>query len=351
MSNPFTIAKAYSPSITSATFKQVPSDFIVTEHLGFAATGEGEHLLVYVEKTNANTSYIAGQLAKWADIPERDVGFCGLKDRFAITQQWFSLRLPKKTAPTAAFSHSEAKILQQAWHNKKLNRGAHQSNHFCIRLTHVVGEATAIEQQLAIIAKQGVPNYFGQQRFGKNGQNITKALTMFAGKRIKRQQQGMLLSAARAYIFNEILTARVTDSTWNTALLGDVFNLAGTGSVFVANIIDDTITQRLKQGDIHPTAALWGKGDLLSFADVADLETRISQHSEQNQNLCQGLEKMGLKQERRALRLIPDALTWQFDSDNSLTLQFSLGKGCYATTVLECLVAELQQANAQSIHP
>ncbi|MFB2539632.1 MULTISPECIES: tRNA pseudouridine(13) synthase TruD [unclassified Acinetobacter] len=178
----------FEPSIVCADFKQQPSDFVVTEQLDIPFSEQGEHLWVYVSKTNLNTSFIASLLEKWADIPLRDVGYSGLKDRHAITYQWFSLRLPKQQPPTNNFHqftksmlqpHEQATILKHIWHHKKLGRGIHKSNHFRITLTNITGDTAKINAQLELIKSMGVPNYFGTQRFGVDGNNITQAYRFF----------------------------------------------------------------------------------------------------------------------------------------------------------------------------
>lgn len=336
------LPQPHPASISSALFKATPADFCVTEHLGFDLSGEGEHLCLYVEKTGANTAFIAKQLANWAGIPVRDVSFCGLKDRFAVTRQWFSLRIPKKIMPSHDFSHPEAEILKRQWHSKKLARGIHQSNHFEITLRDIIGRQDDIENQLNHIRDHGIPNYFGAQRFGRDGKNLEKITAIFSGelskKKVKRNEYSILLSSARAYVFNQILATRVEDNTWNQAIAGDVFNLNGTGSIFTTEQLDDDIIQRISNMDIHPTAPLWGRGSLSSTGEIALLESRIT---DQNKLLTDGLENAGLKQERRPTRIVADNFSWEWQDNATLSLQFSLGKGCYATAILDSLVTTL----------
>lgn len=341
----------YAASISTATYKTQPADFQVTENLGFDLSGEGEHLCLYVEKTGANTNFLAKQLANWANIPVRDVSFCGLKDRIAVTRQWFSLRIPKKVMPDTPFTHAEAKVLKHHWHSKKLARGIHQSNTFCITLSDVQGEKDNIEQQLEHIKTLGIPNYFGVQRFGHDGKNIDKITAIFTGelskKKVKRNEYSILLSSARAYLFNLILAKRVQDGTWNQAQTGDVFNLDGTGSIFTADI-DDDIYQRVEHMDIHPTAPLWGRGELRSSGDISAVENAVATA---NEVLKTGLENAGLKQERRATRLRVSELSWHWEHDSTLTLSFTLGKGCYATEVLSSIVESLLSGEPTSKPP
>ncbi|MEK6220383.1 MAG: tRNA pseudouridine(13) synthase TruD [Psychrobacter cryohalolentis] len=367
------------PLLKHATYKAHTTDFIVNELLPLEFTGEGEHLWLHIQKSGMNTAYLAKLLSEWAEIPLRDVGFSGLKDRHALTTQWFSLRIPKKQLPDSEFApvdigaNESITILEQQWHNKKLNRGTHRANQFIITLRDIefVGFDTpspsseqllsakqAVEQHLVIISQSGVPNYFGPQRFGRSGNNIREALSLFARpvpearppsnkgkrKRVPREQNTMELSAARSLIFNEILAARVRDGSWNHGLAGEVFNLDGSGSIFASDEIDDTLRARLESGDIHPTAVLWGTGNEKISGKAAAMEADTVAHSPLLTQLATGLEQRDIKAQRRALRLPIEALSWEWqDTEGSqiLILNFTLTTGSFATSVLASLVQEL----------
>lgn len=351
----------YPASIQQAQYKAIPNDFIVHEVMTIDFSEAGEHLWVHLEKTNLNTVYVTKLLAKWANIPDKDVGYSGLKDRHAVTTQWFSLRIPNKTAPSTDFREfyqpllgedETINVLAQHWHHKKLNRGTHSANQFILTLRDVVGDKSDIEKQLAQIRAQGVPNYIGEQRFGIEGNNIERVLALFAtgklnGKKVNRKfdqdKISLLLSAARSALFNAILAKRVSDGSWDTVQLGDVMNLSGSNSIFVIdgqdNRIDDTLAYRLASGDVHITGALWGDGLLKSQFDVATLEQGVIDSDTTYQALAAGLVNYGLKQQRRPLRLIPQDLHWQWLYDDSLQLDFSLPAGSFATTVLAALLA------------
>lgn len=360
------------PPILGAIFKQSPIDFQVDELLEVTLSGEGEHLWLLIKKIGMNTSFVADQLAKWAKIPSRDVGYSGLKDRQAVTTQWFSLRLPKGELPSRSFEafmtanlrdDSESiQVLDQNWHSKKLNRGTHKVNRFVIRLeqielnTLIVQTTEQVDEILALMAKNGVPNYFGQQRFGRQGNNIASALEWFEQGTINgrpphpkksRDLQSLLLSAARSAIFNQIVSTRVGQGNWNTAVAGDVFNLDGSGSVFSVEQIDEEIKERLASGDIHPTAPLWGiKNDKVA-AQAKVIEDAVVDNHPILRRLAQGLEAKGLKTMRRATRLPITDLCWSWEYEQSdqpsLVLQFTLPTGTFATSVLSSLVAHLKQ--------
>lgn len=359
-----------SQPLKQATYKTHNTDFIVNELLPLAFTGDGEHLWLHIQKSGMNTDYLAKLLSEWADIPLRDVGFSGLKDRHALTTQWFSLRIPKKQLPESEFApvdiaeHETIIILAQHWHNKKLNRGTHRANQFIITLRDIEFADNATdenvnhdtEQHLTTISKTGVPNYFGPQRFGWNGNNVKEALALFMQplpesrppskkrKRAPRERNTMELSAARSLIFNEILAARVRDGSWNTGLAGEVFNLDGSGSIFTSDEIDETLQMRVEIGDIHPTAVLWGTGNDRVSGKAAEIEKTVVKNNVLLNELALGLEQRDIKAQRRALRLPLEDLSWQWkeqENQQILILNFTLPTGSFATSVLASLVQEL----------
>jgi tRNA pseudouridine13 synthase len=281
-----------------------------------------------------NTAFAAKKLAAWAGIPEMGVSYAGLKDRHAVTRQRFTVHLPKKVAPDLALLEAEDfRVVDSAWHARKLPRGALAGNRFVLLLREVDGERDAIETRLHAIAAQGVPNAFGVQRFGRQGDNVAHARAMFGGRRVKREQRSLFLSAARAALFNRVLDARIAAGTWNRAVDGEVWMLDGSRSVFGPEPFDDALAARLAAFDIHPTGPLWGAGDLRSAGEARAIETDALSDAE-SRALRAGLEAAGLKQERRALRLRPDALQWTWPEANTLQLTFALPPGTYATTVL-----------------
>ncbi|MGM8870837.1 tRNA pseudouridine(13) synthase TruD [Psychrobacter sp. 2Y5] len=377
ITNTENLPQPITPPIEQALYKAKPEDFVVNERLEVDFTDEGEHLWLHIEKSGVNTAYLAKLLSEWAEIPLRDVGYSGLKDRQALTKQWFSLRLPKKHKPASDFApvdikeHEMVNILAEHWHNKKLNRGTHNANQFIITLREVtlrelefadsstlVDNQALVEQHLMSISDTGVPNYFGPQRFGFGGNNIREALTLFArpmqntpsakkkSKRKPREQNAMELSAARSLIFNEILAARVRDGSWNTGVNGEVFNLDGSGSVFASEHLDETLQARVASGDIHPTAVMWGVSNDKVTGDAADIENTIVQQDALLAELATGLEQRKIKAQRRALRLPVKDLSWQWiheqSDEQTLVLSFTLTTGSFATSVLASLVEHLK---------
>ena len=326
------LPRAYGGSTLTAQFRASPEDFLVVEQPAFEASGAGEHLLLTIEKRGLTTVMAAKRLAAWAGVPEADVGYAGMKDRNAVTRQRFTVRIPKKVAPdVGALATGDFRVLDAHWHLRKLPRGALAGNMFELMLRDVSGEAATIDARLAAIASGGLPNYFGEQRFGRSGDNVEQARRMFAGARMRREERSLLLSAARSELFNAVLAARVDEGTWATGMDGEVWMLEGTHSVFGPEGATQELRERAARGDIHATGPMWGRGALRTTGACAALEARVL---EPHADLRVGLEKEGLRQERRALRVRVGELAWERPSADTLKLRFALPPGSYATGLL-----------------
>ena len=321
------------PRLT-AVFRQQPEDFRVDEVLGFEPDGAGEHLWLQVEKTGLNTIDVARTLARLTGVKERDIGYAGLKDRQAVTTQWFSVA---GAEPINSETPAGIRLLQQVRNSRKMRRGSHRGNRFAITLRDVQAGVAEIDEWQELLGKAGVPNYFGPQRFGFDGGNVDKAHRYFSGNlpRLPRHQRGLYLSAARAYLFNQVLAERVRQGTWNLILPGEIMALDGTNSVFRAEPEDARLPARLAEGDIHPTGPMWGKGDLATGNEVKELEQAVVQ---QHADLADGLVQAGLEQERRALRVIPGQFAVKPAAQDAVMIEFSLPRGAFATSVLREMV-------------
>ena len=325
----------------SARVRTEPEDFQVDEVLGFEPDGEGSHALLRVRKQGLNTQWVAKELARVAGVRAVDVGMCGLKDRHAVTHQWFSVNLSGLPEPDwETLNSADLRIVSVHRHGRKLRRGAHRANRFRLRLRlrDVQGDPESLRGRLVRLKQRGVPNYFGEQRFGREEGNLSRAYGMLTGElRVRdRHRRGLYLSAARAMLFNRVLSDRVARGDWDQALAGDVMMLDGTHSVFRAEIVDQVIAGRVAGGDIHPTGPLWGRGDPIVSGNALDLERRAL---EDYGRWCQGLADAGLKQERRALRLPLDEADWEFPNSHVVDMVFTLPAGGYATSVLRELVS------------
>ena len=312
--------------------RAAPEDFFVDEDLGFEPEGTGEHIFVRIEKRGANTDWVARELAKFADIRPDAVSYSGMKDRHAVTRQTFSLHMPGKTDPDwNALRSDEFRVLSAGRHSRKLKRGTHKRNLFKIILRDVTGDPALADNIVRAIGTNGVPNYFGDQRFGRDAANVDRALAIFAGRRVQRHERSVLLSAARSQMFNSVLAERVRDGNWNRPIDGDVWMLAGSHSIFGPEPITDELTQRCSDGDIEPTGPLWGAGDLRSKGMVETIERRVA---DAHPKLAEGLAAEGLRQERRSLVLRPENLAAEWLSENDFELRFGLKSGSYATAII-----------------
>ena len=325
------------PAGTGA-LKLSPEDFIVEEILGFQPSGAGEHVFLFIEKRGENTEYVGRQLARFAGIPARQVSYAGLKDRQGVTRQWFSLQMPGMTEPDwKAFESDSVRILETGRNARKLRKGGASGNRFELTLRKLDASPADLEARLATIREQGVPNYFGPQRFGHEGRNLEHARALFAdpGRRIDPHRRGLYLSAARSEIFNRILAARVQAGHWNLAILGDVFMFGDSHSFFKPDSIDADIKQRIQNRAIHPSGVLWGTTPSTATGEALAIETEAVRPLAE---LTAGLERMGLETARRPFRLCPEELAWTFPASNAMRLRFTLPSGAYATTVLRELV-------------
>ena len=379
---------AWGAPLFKAVQKQTAADFKVDESLAISFSGDGEHLYLQLEKTAMNTDEVASLLQQAYNVQSADIGMCGLKDRHSIATQWFSVKTPLSAdlfedAAALFNEHQQVKwqgtggyikqlrMISNARHLRKLRRGAHSGNQFCIVLHDVLVEdctnlpvlVETVSQRLSLINDRGFPAYIGAQRFGQGGQNLHRAKQWFARsrKRITRQQRSLYLSVARSHLFNEVLASRVRDGHWDQLLSGEPVMLSGSRSFFhpdaealsaqlsgrssgqsIGRSSGQSLDARLREFDIHPSAPWWGRGHTLASGDCADHEAQtLSKHSE----LCTALEHAGLTQERRAIRAQPVDLEHHWRQDNVLELRFSLSPGVFATTLLRelCTVTEPQR--------
>ncbi len=334
------LAYAHGGPPASGRLRCSPEDFRVTELPLVEPAGSGEHVWLWVRKRNENTDHVAGRLASHAGVHPRQVSYAGLKDRHAVTEQWFSVHLPGREEPDwQALDPDTLSIVRSVRHTRKLQRGALRGNAFRITVRDVAGDLPALGERLAQVAAQGVPNYFGPQRFGRDGGNLRLAEQLFRNPRMKlsRNRRSLALSAARSLLFNQVLSRRVRAGSWNGILPGDAMQLDGSRSFFIVDDIDAALPGRVAAQDVHPTGPLYGRGEPVVRGACLELEAGVL---EGYREICRGLEQAGLKQERRALRLRVTGLQWQWPESGVLLLEFSLPAGCYATSVLRELVEE-----------
>jgi len=328
------LPRAYPVLAINGEIRTVPEDFIVDEELGFSPTGEGEHVFLRIRKKGRNTEDIARLLARHSGIARKSVSYAGLKDRNAVTSQFFSVHLPGKQDPDwQQLADPSLEFLSINRHQKKLKRGALSQNNFCIRIRGFNGNRDSAEQRLQQIKLQGVPNYFTSQRFGHNANNLVYAEQMLLnGKRVKdRFKRNIYFSAARSWLFNLVLAERIRRENWNSAIAGDSMMLNGSRSCFDVEVIDEEIISRVNEFDISPTAPLWGRGGAMVTSETAEIESAILSDW---QGWTEGLEKARMGLARRAMRVSVANLSWDWPEEDQLELRFSLPPGSYATAVL-----------------
>lgn len=313
-------------------FKSNPDDFQVNEYFNEPFTGEGEHILLRIEKTNMTTADVIRSLAKIVDKSVKSIGYAGLKDRQARTTQWLSIYAPgEHISGLKELTAPGWRVLECTRHNKKLKPGFLSGNEFVIRLREMSHQEDFLER-IEHIKNQGVPNYFGEQRFGHHAGNLIRAEELLVQeKRFKDPfLKGMYYSAARSWIFNLILSQRVLEKCWNKPLQGDVMQLQGSNSIFVLDQMNDEIIQRIKNKDISPASPLPGK----TKNKVKDEALKLINEVYLNwRPWVAGLEQHGLNEDWRPNILHVEDFCYSI-KNNVAELAFRLPAGAYATAVL-----------------
>ncbi|WP_407901788.1 tRNA pseudouridine(13) synthase TruD [Providencia rustigianii] len=324
--------------LSSGVLKSIPEDFVVKEDLGFELDGDGEHVMVRVEKIGCNTLFVAEQLAKFAKISARAVSYAGLKDRHAVTEQWFCLQMPGKETPNFALWQLEGcRVLAVTRQKRKLRIGALKGNQFEITLRDI-SNSDDVELRLQKVAEFGVPNYFGKQRFGRGGQNLVQA-RRWANQEInvrERNKRSFYLSAARSAMFNEVASARIESNSAQNVMLGDALQLTGRGSWFVATAEELAALQgRVESSELSVTAPLPGDGELGTQDDALAFETQCL---ESYQPFMALMKSERVSPARRAVLIKPQNLQWQWLDASTVKLQFFLNSGSFATSVVREII-------------
>jgi tRNA pseudouridine13 synthase len=321
--------RACGEALATGTLRAQADDFIVEEDLGFAPAGSGQHVLLKITKRNTNTQWVARELARLCRCRPFDVGYAGLKDRRAVAIQWFTV--PKTAQSLEAWTQIRGEgfeVLEAHAHTRKLPRGALAGNRFEIRIRDASVDHGQLAARIESIGNHGVPNYFGPQRFGRDGANLERICEGL--RALRPQERGFVLSAARSIIFNAVLAERVRDGSWQQLQSGDLANLDSRGSIFAVDEVDATLRDRAATLDIHPTGPMWGRGSPDSRGRVLELETRLAGQFEPATALTQAA---GMAQERRSLRLAVRELAWTSEAA-TIVMRFRLTRGSFATTVL-----------------
>lgn len=331
----------YGGPAASGVIRTVPEDFYVEESLPFELSGEGEHLYLYVEKRELNSGDAARLLAVAAGLRRRKVSMAGLKDKYAVTRQWFSLHLPGMPDPDFSNLPSNVRILQQQRHTRKLRRGAIRLNRFRLLVRDLQGDRDLLAERLQLIAGHGFPNYFGEQRFGRGYANLRRAIAVLERGSTLSPVEGMYLSAVRSMLFNLVLNARISAGNWCSPIAGDVMQLSHSNSLFRVDDTDAEIESRLSAQLIHVTGPMAG----LPARIMPENEALQHENSllKQHQFWVEGLRRCGLKADRRPLRAPAGDLEFNLCGDQ-LQLEFTLQRGSYATSLLREVLTQVPYA-------
>lgn len=326
----------YGEPLQTGVIKSQTDDFRVIENLGFEPCGEGEHLFLYIEKTNLTTQDLIEQIAREFSIKPRDIGYSGLKDKHAVTQQWLSLHLPGQMNSLDILSSSHYTLLQHGWHNKKIRSGSHRSNTFEVIVRGVAKLSDQTKQQINDAKAFGMANYFGEQRFGVRQDNVERAIHTFTNERrtrkLSRTKRSLYISALRSFLFNQILSRRLEQDHWLQPLQGDVYMLSGSHSIF-SDAIDSNILDRYQQQDISSAASLFGDGDSMLSDNALAIEDAVFH---QYPEIVGCLAAQKVKRQMRTTRVTVEGFNVVHDAETqSLTVSATLPSGCFFTTLLQ----------------
>jgi tRNA pseudouridine13 synthase len=320
-------------------FKLVPEDFEVEEVPAYPLSGEGEHLYLWVEKRGRDTREVVRALTQALGIREGDVGVAGMKDRQAVTRQLISVPA-RAEALLADFKLEGVSVLWTRRHGNKLRTGHLKGNRFRLRLRGVK-DVGAAREAFSRLAAKGVPNYFGEQRFGRAGDNAEQGKLLILGQRLAKRpdrfERKLFLSAFQSRLFNRALAARLREDTFDKALLGDVLRKEETGGLFVCESLEAD-APRVASFEVSPAGPMFGPKMLPAAHGVAEVEARLL--AEEGVTLSDfvrgGDETEGTRRPYRVL--LDDAALLEEGED--LLLSFTLPRGAYATEVLHELLKD-----------
>ncbi len=311
-----------------------PEDFVVEEIPAYEPSDEGEHTFVRLTKVGLTSAEVRRDLARLFGLREEDIGLAGMKDKHAVTTQTFSLpRIP----PEEALHRIRESLphLTVHWarrHGNKLKPGHLRGNRFTIVVRHTVSDAWERAQAIAdYLRRVGVPNYYGEQRFGRAGDNALRGREILRGKRVRdKWLRRFLLSAYQAHLFNLYLAHRVEEGHFLHLLRGDIAKKADTGGLFLVED-PEREQERYEKGHIHFTGPMYGYKLWMAEADAGALERRIL---EAEGITLEDFRRVKVKGTRRLGRLwLPD-LRVRRDAADVLVFTFTLPKGAFATTVM-----------------
>ena len=324
---------AHLPGV-GGEIKAEPEHFNVEEILPYAPCGEGEHLFVTLRRAGWNTADVAAALADRFDLKSVDVGWGGRKDKQAVTTQTFSLHLPvavTNAQAEAALAELPFELLAVQRHRNKLKTGHVAGNRFRILLTQVGPDALTVAEPVADeIRRHGIPNYYGEQRFGFHMANIDRAMHLAErGRPARSKKDAFVVSVLQSALFNLWLTERMARDQYQTILSGDVAQKTDTGGLFVVEDVEEA-SERFLKGAITYTGPIFGP-KMKAAADVAaQYESRILDNVDLSLDAFKRLRAPGAR--RMAVLTVDDLAIRQEEA--GLHFTFTLPRGAYATMVM-----------------
>ena len=322
-----------------------PEDFRVDEVPLFAPSGSGGHTYVRVRKRLRTTEQVARALASLAGARPRDVGYAGRKDRVAVATQWFSVEgLDPERA--LAFSESGVDVLEAVRHPHKLRTGQLRGNRFGVTLRGIVPDARErARETLERMSRRGMPNRFGPQRYGRDGENVERGLRLLRGESSdpNRRRARFAISALQAAVFDSVLASRA--EALDTVMVGDVARVCASGGLFV---VEDLAREapRAVAFEISATGPIFGTRVLEPVGDVAECEREVLARYELRVDALRPPRGIRLRGARRPLRVRPEEVTLGEVADG-LEIAFTLPSGSYASVLLEELA--LEAGDSQSL--
>jgi len=325
------------PPAVAGTIRKEPEDFQVEEVPAYPPVGKGSHLFLRVEKKLHTTDEVIRALAKQLRIPAGQIGCAGMKDRVALTRQWLSVPAAAR-GRLDSFRLEGVTILEADLHTNKLKTGHLKGNRFRIRIADLGPEdGEEIARRCALLEEKGIPNYFGPQRFGRDGRNEIVGRDLLSGRpgRHDKRTLRLLLSAVQSGLFNDLLARRISTGRFHQALQGDVMIKAETGGRFLCE--DPGLDQpRMDAGEIHPSGPIFGPKMQAAEGEPGDMEREVLSASGLTAESFARFPKL-TRGTRRPLRLMPGEFRAEPAGD-SVQLSFTLTSGGYATSVIRELI-------------
>jgi len=319
--------------------KEQPADFEVEEIPAYEPCGDGEHLFLWIEKRDLSSEQLVWRIGGALGVPTRDIGVAGIKDRRSISRQYVSVPARYENR-VSEIVDDQFRILNATRHRHKLRRGHLKGNRFSILIRQPrPGTLDAARKIARALQQRGFPNYFGNQRFGADGETLATGLALLWGTKTPRDVPrssrrfllSLSLSAAQSFLFNMALSDRIRDQLLYQVLEGDVMQVVASGGKFVAEDAPRE-QQRMEKGEVVTTGPMFGPKMVQASGQVADREAKLLEAQQLTAEHFRRYPKLTLGTRRPYL-----VRPWEWtihDDLEGLRFRFCLPSGTYATTLL-----------------